>query len=153
MVINVVQLGNVCVTVTISWHFQNTDTWCVSSFFVNIQFIQQNQHKVMELRVPAILLPVTVVWKDKPMTLTISFQLVDGRSKYLSDMLGPEAAVQPSGVRGGQPSGFQQHPLQLSPDVWQRWQTRRGEHKKERLGQEVPPFQHSSAFAVFSLFC
>lgn len=31
MVINVVQLGNVCVTVTISWHFQNTDTWCVSS--------------------------------------------------------------------------------------------------------------------------
>lgn len=91
--------------------------WCVSSFLMNIQFIQQNQHEVMELRVPAILLPVTVVWKDKLMTVTISLQLMDGRSKYLSVMLGPEAAVQPSGVRGGQPSGFLLHPLQLSPAV------------------------------------
>lgn len=40
------------------------------------------------------------------MTVSLSLLLGDARSKCLAVMLGPEAILWPSGVRGERPSGF-----------------------------------------------
>lgn len=57
-------------------------------------------------RAAAILLPVIFVLRDNRMTFFLIFHLWDARSKYLSVMLGPEATLWPSGVRGGLAAGF-----------------------------------------------